>query len=252
MNKIDRMADKTQLLPFIESVTQEHAFEEIIPVSAEKGDGAAALLTAVASYLPEGEAIYDADDFTDRSERFLAAELLREKLFRNLGEELPYGIAVEIEKYEQEGNLRRIHAAVIVDKAVSNADIVITTAQIPGRKAPVLVKADTVAKMKPGSIIVDMAVGSGGNVEGSKPDENVVTANGVKIVGISNIPALAAAETSALYARNLLNFLQPQHDKETKSIKLNKADDMVKPTILVTGASGKTGAAVAKLLRQAA
>ncbi|MFZ5756742.1 MAG: Re/Si-specific NAD(P)(+) transhydrogenase subunit alpha [Pseudomonadota bacterium] len=125
--------------------------------------------------------------------------------------------------------------AVIVDKAVSNADIVITTAQIPGRKAPVLVKADTVAKMKPGSIIVDMAVGSGGNVEGSKPDENVMTANGVKLVGISNIPALAAAETSALYARNLLNFLQPQHDKETKSIKLNKADDMVKPTLIVDG-----------------
>ncbi len=123
--------------------------------------------------------------------------------------------------------------AVIVDKAVSNADIVITTAQIPGRKAPVLVKADTVAKMKPGSIIVDMAVGSGGNVEGSKPDENVMTANGVKLVGISNIPALAAAETSALYARNLLNFLAPQHDKESNSIKLNKADDMVKPTLIV-------------------
>jgi NAD(P) transhydrogenase subunit alpha len=123
--------------------------------------------------------------------------------------------------------------AVIVDKAVSNADIIITTALIPGRKAPVLVKSDTVAKMKPGSIIVDMAVASGGNVEGSKPDENVVTANGVKLVGISNIPALAAAETSALYARNLLNFLAPQHDKESSSIKLNKADDMVKPTLIV-------------------
>lgn len=125
--------------------------------------------------------------------------------------------------------------AVIVDKAVSNADIVITTAQIPGRRAPVLVKADTVARMKPGSIIVDMAVGSGGNVEGSKPDENVVTANGVKIVGISNIPALAAAETSALYARNLLNFLAPMHDKESRALKLNREDDMVKPTIIVDG-----------------
>ncbi|MFZ5699505.1 MAG: Re/Si-specific NAD(P)(+) transhydrogenase subunit alpha [Pseudomonadota bacterium] len=123
--------------------------------------------------------------------------------------------------------------AVIVDKSVSNADIVITTALIPGRKAPVLVKAETVAKMKPGSIIVDMAVGSGGNVEGSRADENVMTANGVKLVGISNIPALAAAETSALYARNLLNFLAPMHDKETRSIKLNKTDEMVKPTLIV-------------------
>jgi GTP-binding protein Era len=60
--------------------------------------------------------VFDADDITDRNERFLASEILREKLFRNLGEELPYGIAVEIEKFEQEGDLRRIHAAVIVDK----------------------------------------------------------------------------------------------------------------------------------------
>lgn len=124
INKIDRMADKSQLLPFIESVAQEHTFAEIIPVSAEKGDGTQALLAAVSGYLPEGEAIYDADDFTDRSERFIAAELLREKLFRNLGEELPYGIAVEIEKYEQEGNLRRIHAAVIVDRAAHKAIVI--------------------------------------------------------------------------------------------------------------------------------
>ena len=125
--------------------------------------------------------------------------------------------------------------AVVVDKAVSAADIVITTAQIPGRKAPTLVKAETVAKMRPGSIIVDMAVSSGGNVEGSKLDENVTTANGVKIIGIGNIPALVAAECSSLYARNLLNFLEPMHDKETKSLSLKRDDEMVKPTIIVDG-----------------
>ncbi len=123
--------------------------------------------------------------------------------------------------------------AVVVDKAVSNANIVITTAQIPGRKAPVLVKAETVAKMKPGSIIVDMAVSSGGNVEGSKLDETVVTENGVRIVGIGNIPALVAAEASALYARNMLNLLSPMADKEAGSIVLNREDDMVKPTLIV-------------------
>lgn len=123
--------------------------------------------------------------------------------------------------------------ALVVDKAVGNADIVITTALIPGRKAPVLVKAATVAKMKPGSVIVDMAVVAGGNVEGSAPNSTITTPNGVKIVGINNIPALAAAETSSLYARNLLNFLAPMHDKETSSIKLNKTDDMVKPTLIV-------------------
>jgi NAD(P) transhydrogenase subunit alpha len=125
--------------------------------------------------------------------------------------------------------------AVIVDKAVSNADIVITTAQIPGRKAPVLVKAETVAKMKPGSVIVDMAVGTGGNVEGSQPGQTTTTANGVKILGETNIPALVAAETSALYARNMVNFLEPMHDKESKSLKLNREDEMVKPTIIVDG-----------------
>ncbi len=125
--------------------------------------------------------------------------------------------------------------AAVVDKAVSQADIVITTALIPGRKAPVLVKAETVAKMKPGSVIVDMAASAGGNVEGTHLDQVVTTANGVKIVGYGNIPALVAAEASALYARNLLNFLQPMHDKESNSLKLNREDDMVKPTLVVDG-----------------
>ncbi len=125
--------------------------------------------------------------------------------------------------------------AVIVDKAVSNADIVITTAQIPGRKAPVLVKADTVAKMKPGSVLVDMAASTGGNVEGSEAGKTVTTNNGVKIIGETNIPALVAAETSALYARNMVNFLEPMHDKESKTLKLNREDEMVKPTIIVDG-----------------
>ena len=124
INKVDRLADKSVLLPFIQQVAAEYAFAEIVPLSAEKGQGVDQLLKATAAYLPEGEHLFDADDITDRSERFLAAELLREKLFRNLGEELPYGIAVEIEKFEQEGNLRRIHAAVIVDKAAHKAIVI--------------------------------------------------------------------------------------------------------------------------------
>ncbi|HEX4976133.1 MAG TPA: Re/Si-specific NAD(P)(+) transhydrogenase subunit alpha [Pseudomonadales bacterium] len=123
----------------------------------------------------------------------------------------------------------------LVAKHVSQADIVITTALIPGRAAPRLVTAETVAKMKPGSVIVDMAVESGGNVEGSKPNENVVTSNGVKILGCTNIPATVAAEASALYARNLLNFLQPMYDKEAKAFKLNPQDDVVGPTLIVSG-----------------
>jgi GTP-binding protein Era len=116
INKIDRLADKVELLPFIEKLAALHGFAEILPISAEKGLGTDTLLGAARAYLPEGPAVFDADDITDRNERFLASEILREKLFRNLGEELPYGIAVEIEKFEQEGDLRRIHAAVIVDR----------------------------------------------------------------------------------------------------------------------------------------
>ena len=79
---------------------------------------------AAGPYLPEGDPIFDADDITDRSERFLAAEFLREKLFRQLGEELPYGIAVEIEKFEAEPGLRRIHAAIIVDRDAHKAMVI--------------------------------------------------------------------------------------------------------------------------------
>jgi GTP-binding protein Era len=124
INKVDQLADKSRLLPFIEKTATEYAFAEIVPLSAEKGRGLEELLKATARYLPEGPHIFSADDITDRPERFLAAELLREKLFRNLGEELPYGIAVEIEKFEQEGELRRIHAAVVVDKAAHKAIVI--------------------------------------------------------------------------------------------------------------------------------
>ncbi len=117
INKIDQLADKSKLLPFIAQMAQEYPFAEILPLSAMQGGGTEQLLKTAAGYLPEAAPLFEEDEITDRSERFLAAELLREKLFRNLGDELPYGIAVEIERFEQEGNLRRIFAAIIVDKA---------------------------------------------------------------------------------------------------------------------------------------
>jgi GTPase len=124
INKIDELSDKGKLLPFIAGIVAEFEFAEVVPLSAERGEGVEALTKALTRYLPEAEPIFSPDDFTDRSERFLAAEILREKLFRNLGEELPYGIAVEIEKYEQEGDLRRIHAAVIVDRPAHKAMVI--------------------------------------------------------------------------------------------------------------------------------
>ena len=116
INKVDALADKNALLPLIEKLSTRFEFAEIVPLSAEKGHNVDRLLEAARAYLPEGDPMFSPDDITDRSERFLAAEFVREKLFRLLGDELPYGMTVEIEKYETEGNLRRIFAAIIVDK----------------------------------------------------------------------------------------------------------------------------------------
>lgn len=124
--------------------------------------------------------------------------------------------------------------AQIVDKAVSAADIVITTALLPGRDAPRLIRAETVAKMKPGSVILDMAVESGGNVEGSKCGENVVTDNDVTILGIPNIPSTLATEASALYARNVYNFVETLFDQE-KALNIQLEDEIQK-ALLVTHA----------------
>lgn len=124
--------------------------------------------------------------------------------------------------------------AAIVDKAVSNADIVITTALLPGRDAPRLIRAETVAKMKPGSVILDMAVESGGNVEGSKCGETVHTDNGVKILGIPNIPSTVSTEASALYARNVFNFVETLFDAD-KNFVLNPEEEIQKALLVTHG-----------------
>lgn len=124
INKVDRVKDKGGLLPFIAEVGPEFGFAEVVPVSAAKGTQVRRLLETIKPYLPEGPLLYDEGEITDRSERFLAAELLREKLFRLLGEELPYSAAVVVEKFETEGRLRRIHAAIVVDKPGHKAIVI--------------------------------------------------------------------------------------------------------------------------------
>lgn len=116
VNKLDLMGDKGNLLPLIQDFDLEFPFAEIVPVSAKKTLNIDELLGAIRKYLPEQPAMYDEDELTDKSERFLASEILREKVFRFSGDELPYSVAVEIEKFETVGKLRRIFCAVIVDK----------------------------------------------------------------------------------------------------------------------------------------
>ncbi len=118
---------------------------------------------------------------------------------------------------------------------IAKQDIVITTALIPGRPAPKLISAAMVASMKPGSVIVDLAVERGGNVEGSVPGKVVSTANGVRIIGHLNVPGRVAASSSLLYAKNLFAFLETMIDKETKTVAVNPDDELVKATLLTHG-----------------
>jgi len=116
--------------------------------------------------------------------------------------------------------------AELVDQRARQADIVITTALIPGRPAPRLIRDDTVRGMKPGSVIVDLAVEQGGNVEGSEVGK-IVLRHGVKVVGLANLPALVAADASALYARNLLNFVTLLADPKTGERKIDREDEII-------------------------
>lgn len=116
INKIDRLTDKRALLPLIDHVARERTFVEIVPVSAERGTQLDHLMDTVRPYLPVAPPLFPADEITDRSERFLAAELIREKAFRLLGEEVPYGVGVVIDRFEEAGRLRRIHASIVVDR----------------------------------------------------------------------------------------------------------------------------------------
>jgi NAD(P) transhydrogenase subunit alpha len=120
--------------------------------------------------------------------------------------------------------------AALVAERIQQADIVVTTALIPGRKAPVLVTEDMVKSMKPGSVIVDLAVEQGGNCPLSEPDK-VVVKHGVTLIGETNLPALVAADASALYARNLLDFLKLIVDKDGK-LAINVQDEIVAATLV--------------------
>src|SRR5690606_4343981 len=115
---------------------------------------------------------------------------------------------------------------------IAKQDIVITTALIPGRPAPKLISAEMVASMKAGSVIVDLAVERGGNVEGAVPGQVVTTANGVKIVGHLNVPGRVAASASLLYAKNLYAFLETMINKETKTISVDPEEEDRKSTRL--------------------
>jgi GTP-binding protein Era len=121
LNKVDLVHDKAQLLPLLARVAELFPFAAVVPVSADRGTQLAPLRAEIVSRLPESPPLYPEDDLTDRDERFLAAEFIREKIFRLLGDEIPYATTVTIERFEVEGALKRIHATIYVDKASQRA-----------------------------------------------------------------------------------------------------------------------------------
>ena len=150
LNKIDEIGNKNELLPFMQQLHELVQPAAIVPVSAKNGTGIDELLAAVRVLLPASERLYGEDEITTASERMLAAELLREKVFRLLGEELPYSATVEIERFETVDGLRRIHAGILVDK--------------PGQKGIVIGKGGAKLKQIASQARMDMERLFGGKV----------------------------------------------------------------------------------------
>lgn len=117
VNKIDKLRSRSELLPFIDECSHRHEFSDIMPLSAERGENVDRALDAICEHLPTGEAGFPPDQITDRSVRFLASEMVREKLTRRLGDELPYGLGVEIEEFDEQPHVTRIGAVIWIERS---------------------------------------------------------------------------------------------------------------------------------------
>ncbi len=141
VNKVDKIADKTALLPHLQKLSEKMKFAHIIPLSARNGSNLPALEQAVVTFLPEAAALYPEDQLTDRSERFLAAEFVREKLMRGTGQEVPYAATVEIEKFSHQRGILHTHAVIWVEREGQKAIVI-------GEKGERLKRVGTQARME--------------------------------------------------------------------------------------------------------
>ncbi|MDD1650794.1 MAG: GTPase Era [Methylococcaceae bacterium] len=130
INKIDRIEDKDQLLPFLQEAAERLDFAAMIPLSALKGSNLEVLDRAIMNLLPEGQPVFPEDQVTDRSMRFMAAEIIREKLLRSLGQEVPHAITVEIEQFKHDGELTRISALIWVEREGQKAIVIGTKGEV--------------------------------------------------------------------------------------------------------------------------
>lgn len=124
VNKVDRVKDKERFMAHLQEISRQHAFKEVFPISALKGENLARLEQAIMALLPPGQLFYDEDQITDRPERFVIAELIREKIMRQLGDELPYEVTIEIEDFVREGNLLTLSAVILVERDSQKAIVI--------------------------------------------------------------------------------------------------------------------------------
>ncbi|HEX4974444.1 MAG TPA: GTPase Era [Pseudomonadales bacterium] len=124
VNKVDRVKDKERFMAHLQHISQQFAFKEVFPISALRGENLARLEQAIIALLPPGQLFYDEDQITDRPERFVIAELIREKIMRQLGDELPYEVTIEIEDFVREGNLLTLSAVILVERDSQKAIVI--------------------------------------------------------------------------------------------------------------------------------
>lgn len=156
INKSDKLKDKGPLMAYAQQVAALHNFAAIVPVSARLGFQLDRLQGEIRHYLPLNKPVFDEDDITDRSEKFLAAEIVREKVFRYVGDELPYTSTVVIEKFEQEGQLRRIFAAILVERSTHKAMLI-------GQKGARLKEISTQARLDMEKLLVARCIWKSGS-----------------------------------------------------------------------------------------
>ena len=239
--KMDALSSQANLAGYVAVVLAAERINKILPMMMTPagtiapcrvfviGAGVAGLQAiATARRLGARVEAFDTRPVVEEQVRSLGAKFVKIDLGETGQTEQGYAKALTPEQLE----LQRQGMA----KVCAQSDIVITTAQIFGKKAPRIITQDMIQQMAPGSVIVDMAVESGGNVEGSRLGEEVLI-NGVRVIGLRNLPGRVAAHASQMYAQNLLNLLETFWDKESSSLKLDLGHDILKSCVITHGGS---------------
>ena len=239
--KMDALSSQANLAGYVMVMVAAQKIDRIVPMMmTPAGTLSPAKIFVIGAGVAGLQAIATAKRLGGRVEAFDTRPIVAEQV-QSLGAKF-----VEIDLGEtgqtEDGYARELSSEQLalqqegMKKIISGADIVITTAQVFGRPAPRIVTADMVKAMKPGGVIVDMAVESGGNVEGSKADETVIE-GGVSIIGVSNLPSNVSKDASQMYSSNLYNLLTEYWNEEEKKLELDLEDDILKGCVLSHGGS---------------